>query len=64
VRVWLYVGLIVGAAVIGSKVGNALLPPGAELETAIYPVMGAIVGGVGGLVVAIVIGVALRSSDD
>lgn len=38
---------------IGFGIGTAAVPEGGELETAIYPVMGAIVGAVLGLVLAL-----------
>ena len=51
-RVVLYLGIVLVCAGIGWFVGEAMLPRGAELETAIYPVLGGLVGGVVGLGVA------------
>ncbi len=51
----LYVMGVVASAAIGWQVGNPLLPPAPELESAVFPVLGAITGGgVALLVIAIV----------
>ena len=57
--------VLVAAAIggaVGWAIGTAMLPPGAELETAIYPVSGAIVGALVALIVGIGTVKAARSS--
>lgn len=40
------------AVIVGWKVGENLIPPTAELESAIYPWIGAVAGAIVGLIVS------------
>lgn len=59
-KVLLYSSAILVSAAVGWQVGDALLPPGAELETAIYPVLGAIAGAIAALIVIAIVAISTR----
>ena len=54
-------GLILGGT-IGWQAGKAMVPPGGELETAVYPRLGAGAGILVALIVAVVTIVVARSN--